>query len=216
MKWCQPEPEFAIPKSSGQSRNGESTLTWEWPKDVQYVYLASYRPEEEPAGRPDEAWLARRTLKLVTREEYKMKAGYRDRVDFIGMKLYRLFPCTRTEDGEIRAYMQWDDRNVVRISGGKAAIRYKVAYGKGWFQKLKPVVLELFCEIPVPEEALCYVKKKGSEPVHRDDGIVYRFNRGFEAGRNRLPEIQIAKDEYVRIFFTDGQAYGTMYDLMKE
>jgi hypothetical protein len=216
MIWCDPQQEYMIPKATGQSRNGECTLNWDWPKNVQYVYIASYRPDEEPVGQPDESWLSARSLKLVTREEYKIKAGYRDRADFIGMKIYRLFPCIRTEEGELEAFLQWDDHNMVRISGGKAEIRYKVRYGKGWFQKLKPVTLELFCEIPVSEKALCYVKKKGSEPVHKDDGVVYLFNRTFEAGQTRLPEIQIAKDEYVRLFFTDGKAYGTMYELMKE
>lgn len=71
-------------------------------------------------------------------------------------------------------------------------------------------------EVPVPQEALCYVKKRGGYPADRDDGTLYPFTAPFAAGRNVLPSVEVGGDEYVRLFFTDGQKYGTVYELVPE
>jgi len=211
MNVTDPQPEQRVLRAKGQLHQGECLLTWEWPRDVQHVYVYKFKPEEEePADQ-----LTTRHLKLITREEYKSTAGFRDTVASIGVRLYRIYPCVKT-NGELTLLRQEDEDNLIRINGGRAQVRYSVKYGRSWFSKLKPVRMELFCEIDVPREALCYVKKSGAEPLNREDGVIYPFQSPFPAGQHKLPEIEIGKDEYVRVFLTDGKRFGDTYELIRE
>lgn len=211
MQWGELGEHQRITKATGQRYQGECLLTWEWPKDIQYVYIYAFKLGEEL---PYEQ-LSPRNFKLLTREEYKTTIGFRERSEHIGVIMYRIIPCVR-ENGEIKPLKQFDEHNVIRIAGSRAQIRYKVSYGRGWFQKRKPVTLELFCEIPVPRNVLCYVKKQGEEPFGREDGVVYPLLREFTSGRQMLPGFEIGKDEFVRLFLTDGKMYGEFFELIRE
>lgn len=192
-------------------QGNESVLTWTWPENVHfvYVYLFSVEAELPLEERPNAA------MKLYTREEYKAKGGYRGRIDGIGRYAYRVYPCERNADG-IALLRQEDADNVIRFSTGKAKIRYSVKYGMALFGKMKPARIELSSEVLVPKEALCYVKKEGSFPLHKEDGTAYPFIADIAPGRTVLPEIEIPKNSRIKLFLTDGAQYGDIYELIPE
>ena len=75
--------------------------------------------------------------------------------------------------------------------------------------------MQVFCEVPLPKHYLYYVKKKGNIPLGLEDGIQFQFISDFEVGENVLPEIEVEKDEYVRIYLTDEIPYKEAYRIMK-
>ncbi|ULL18872.1 hypothetical protein DVH26_33215 [Paenibacillus sp. H1-7] len=210
MQWEQPSDGYRITKVVSQRQDGECILTWQWPKDVEYVYIYSFEAGTE--RHPED--LSPQQLKLFTREEYKSKSGYRDKVDYIGLRGYRIFPCVR-RDGRLVLLMQADESNLVLMNGGRARIVYSLKYGSKLFSKFKTARIQLFCEIAVPQDALCYVKKEGANPSNKDDGIAYPFMSDFPVGRSVLQEIEIGRNDFIRIFFTD-KKYSELFSLSME
>ncbi|TDF94082.1 hypothetical protein [Paenibacillus piri] len=211
MQWEELDEQYQIKQTACQTHNGECVITWSWPKGVESVFIYSF---PEGAEQPPES-LQPKQLKLFTREEYRARSGYRDRAEFLGVQGYRIFPCVM-QGGRLAAMMQTDEHNVARASGGKAKIRYRIKYGQSWFSKYKTARIQLFCEIAVPKEALCYVKKEGAAPAGRDDGIVYPFMNDLAPGSHVLPEVEIGKRDYIRLFFTDGKSFGSLFELIPE
>jgi hypothetical protein len=186
------------------------TLRWRWPDGVQAVCI-----HKSPAEAQDYGDVPPSGLKLYTREEYKANNGYRDRLDDIGLVAYTVYART-TEDGEAVLVRQTDGANRTVVSAGKARIYYSIVQKKGLFGKLKTVHMTITSEVPVPKEVLCYVKKRGSHPSAKDDGVLFPFVQDFPAGRCTLPPIEIGKEDFIRIFFTDGPKYGRYYELVPE
>jgi hypothetical protein len=186
------------------------TLRWRWPDGVQAVCI-----HKGPADEPVAGEIPPGGMKLYTREEYKANNGYRDRLDDIGLIAYTVY-ARHTENGETLLVRQRDEGNRIIISAGKARIYYAVTQKKGLFTKQKTVHMAITAEVPVARDVLCYVKKRGGHPAGKDDGIQYPFVQDFAAGRNQLPPIEVGKDDFVRIFFTDGRKYGLFYDLVPE
>lgn len=211
MQWEQPQDAYRITKVASQLQDGECIFTWQWPRDVEYVYLYSF---DAGAEQPPEDLIPQQ-LKLFTREEYKAKSGYRERVDYIGLRGYRVFPCVRRE-GKLVVLKQTDESNLVLMNGGRAKIRCSIKYGTKLFSKYKTVRIQLFCEIAVSKDALCYVKKEGASPSNKDDGIAYPFMSDFPVGRSVLQEIEIGKNDFIRIFFTDSKKYSELFSLIME
>lgn len=211
MQWEALSDPYRITKAVSQVQEGEVILTWQWPKDIDYVYVYSFTEGEELLP----AQLDPRQLKLFTREEYKTKAGYREKVDYIGVRGYRIYPCLR-QSGGLTALRQTDDDNRVRVNGGRAKIRWSVKYGSKLFSKYKTARIQLFCEIPVPQDTLCYVKKEGGSPAGKDDGIAYPFMGDFSVGRTVLPEIEIGKHDVIRVFLADSERDRELFELMYE
>jgi hypothetical protein len=154
-------------------------------------------------------------MKLYTREEYKASSGYRERLNVIERHAYRIYPCVK-QDGKLVVVRQEDNDNKVQFSMGKAAILYSIQYRKSLFSKTQTVRIQITSEVLVSKEVLCFVKKEGGIPLHKDDGIVYPFVHDFEPGRNVMSEIQIHKNEFIKLFFTDGKKHGQIYELMPE
>lgn len=186
------------------------TLRWRWPEGVQAVYIHKASAEAEisretpPSG-----------MKLYTREEYKANNGFRDRLDEIGLVAYTIF-ARLAGDGETLLVRQQEDSNRLLVSAGKARIYYSIVQKKGLFARQKSVHMTITAEVPVSKDVLCYVKKKGSHPSSKEDGVLFPFVQDFMAGRNALPPIEIGKEDFVRIFFTDGRKYGLYYELIPE
>ncbi|MGZ9585584.1 beta-mannanase [Paenibacillus marinisediminis] len=195
---------------NGSIDEDRCTLRWHWPAGVQSVYIrkmdadAGVEEPESPTG-----------LRLYTKDEYKANNGYHDRVTGIGRILYTVYACVM-EDGEQLLIRQQDGSNRTAVSTGKAKIRYAVRMKGGLFKKYKTVHIQVTTEVPLSKEVLCYVKKQGGYPINRDDGTVYPFVVDFAPGQNVLPAIEIGKEEYVRLFFTDGPRYGHLYELIPE
>ncbi|QUL55829.1 beta-mannanase [Paenibacillus tritici] len=186
------------------------TLRWRWPDGVQAVCIhkasaeAPDDPEHPPSG-----------MKLYTLEEYKANNGYRDRLDEIGLVAYTIY-VRLSGNGETLLVRQRDGGNRTTVSAGKARIYYSIQHKKGLFSKLKTVQMTITAEVPVPKEVLCYVKKRDAHPSSKDDGALFPFVQDFAPGRNQLPPIEVGKDDFIRIFFTDGRKYGVYYELVPE
>lgn len=203
---------------TGQAQDGLCTLRWLWPRDTEAVYIekvtqmSAVGEEGSSSDQPDSSPAS---LRLYTKEEYKANNGYIERVDHFGRMTYTVY-MTYEEQGETVLVRQPDGQNTIELSAGKAKIYYSIKQQGVWFGKRKTVRIEVHAEVPIPKEVLCYVKKEGGYAVNKDDGIVYPFAASFQAGRNELPAIEVGKNEYVRLFFTDGRTYGQMYELILE
>lgn len=210
MEWVEyANGDFRITNLTSRLHNHECILNWHWPDGLQFVYIhkvpADAEPEAaEPAGE--------KQMKLYTIEEYKANGGLRDKIDGIGRFVYYLYPFIRDGEGS-RLVRQTDGGNVIRVSTGKAKIDCKIKYKTGLFSKTKLVRITFYADISVPKEALCYVKKEGGIPASIDDGTIFPFIRDLEPGPNEMADIQIGKNDYVKVFFTDGKKYAEMYRL---
>ncbi|MBE7897972.1 beta-mannanase [Paenibacillus polymyxa] len=213
MQYRDAQPDDpVISELSHKIDDNRVVLRWQWPEGAAVVYIAK-QSADTGANRQNEAPTSE--LKLFTREEYKAAGSYRDRIEGIGRVRYTVYPAVR-EAGETFVIRQQDGANQLELSTGRAKIKYAVHHKKSWFRSRKTVQIQVTAEVPVPQEALCYVKKRGGYPADRDDGTLYAFTAPFAAGRNVLPAIEVGGDEYVRLFFTDGQKYGTIYELVPE
>ncbi|MGG4552437.1 beta-mannanase [Paenibacillus humicus] len=189
-------------------------LRWQWPEGLQAVYIDERAADRGLYGESDHAPQPGE-LRLYTREEYKAAGGYRDRIDQVGLVRYTVYACIM-EHGEKLLIRQPGAENTVEISTGRAKIRYSIRQKSSLLRKYKTVQISVLAEVEVPKEALCYVKKQDSYPASIEDGTVYPFLRDFPAGRSTLPVIEIGKNDYVRLFFTDGRKYGRFFELIPE
>ncbi|WP_337033343.1 beta-mannanase [Paenibacillus illinoisensis] len=194
--------------------DGYCTLRWLWPEGVEAVYVERLELEMVEGGQSRDQTVNGK-LKLYTREEYKASNGYTDRMTGFGAIRYTIHVCQMDEDGPV-LLRQKNDENTVIASAGKADIRFSIRYKSGFFQKRKTVLMTVTAEVPVPKEALCYVRKQGGVPLNKEDGTVYPFVSDFAPGRNEMPPVEVAKDDYVRLFFTDGPRYGAVYRLISD
>ncbi|WP_431089133.1 beta-mannanase [Paenibacillus sp. 8b26] len=217
MQYRDAQPgDPVISELSHKIDDNRVVLRWQWPEGAAVVYIAKQLADPGVNRQEDaEALPPFSSLKLFTREEYKAAGSYRDRIDGIGRVRYTVYPAVR-EDGDTFVIRQQNGANRLELSTGKAKIRYAVHHKKGWFRSRKTVQIQVTAEVPVPQEALCYVKKRGGYPADREDGTLYPFTAPFAAGRNVLPAVEVGGDEYVRLFFTDGQKYSTVYELVPE
>ncbi|MGW8959189.1 beta-mannanase [Paenibacillus sp. NPDC055715] len=217
MQYRDAQPgDPVISELSHKIDDNRVVLRWQWPEGAAVVYIAKQLADPGVNGQENaEALPPFSSLKLFTREEYKAAGSYRDRIDGIGRVRYTVYPAVR-EEGDTFVIRQQDGANRLELSTGKARIRYAVHHKKSWLRSRKTVQIQVTAEVPVPQEALCYVKKRGGYPANREDGTLYPFTAPFAAGRNVLPAVEVGGDEYVRLFFTDGQKYGTVYELVPE
>lgn len=211
MRFIHAEPDS--PVINGLSRTVEEdrcTLRWQWPASIQAVYIGVSTAERVEENSDEHAG-----LKLYTRAEYKANNGYHTRMEGIGRNIYTVYACM--EDGsEKLLVVQSGGENRIEVSAGKASIRYSIRQKTGLFQKFKTIHIQVTSEVPVDRDVLCYVKKQGGYPANKEDGIQYPFVSSFAAGRNALPPIEVGKQDFVRLFFTDGPKYGQMYELLPE
>jgi hypothetical protein len=211
MQYKNAEPgDWVIQGLSHQLDEGFCTIRWNWPPGLQAVYIQRVMDDEFAASNGDPHL---GSLRLYTRDEYKANNGYRDRVDGVGQISYTVYAFS-SENGETTLITQPDEANCIQFSTGKAMLVYSIREKSRWLQSYKTIEIQVTAEVPVPKEALCYVKKEGAYPVNKEDGILYPFVTDFAAGRNVLPVIEVGKNDYVRLFFTDGKKYGQRYELV--
>ncbi|OWA35375.1 beta-mannanase [Saccharibacillus sp. O16] len=232
MRYIEAEPGTPVIRELTRRVSGDvCTLQWHWPTGTDSVYIGrraldAHHTEGAKAGAPpygaaDPAMgginedFDASELKLYTREEYKASGGYRDRLDGIGRYAYTVYAAMPLS-GETVLVRQPRNENTVETPAGRAKIRYAIREKKPLLRAYKTVRIELSCEVPLGEGVLCYVKKSGAYPTGPQDGTVYPFAAPFPAGRTSLPEIEVGKNDYVRVFFTDGKKYGQLYELLPE
>ncbi|WP_144554206.1 beta-mannanase [Bacillus sp. X1(2014)] len=204
-------PDHEIKDIKKTIRDSEVHLTWFWSKSVDFVYI--YKTTSDHIKPIHELKL--QDLRLYTREEYKANQGYLGRIDGIGRTAYRILPCQKRE-GKLIVFNQENDHNLIYISGSKARIYYSISYKNKLFQARKKVQMSIMTEMPLEKDLLVYVKKNGGVPVSVEDGTVYPFVRGFPSGKTVPPEIEIDKNEFIRIFFNDGKKSAPSYELIPQ
>lgn len=209
MNWNEAEPSQWVNDVSVRNIDHIHILTWQWPRNIQYVYIAKVIEQEADIERSE------RPLKLYTREEYKANAGYKDSMSSIGKIVYKVYPAIRKE-GQMIILDQQNQLNEVSAKTQKGRIFYSITYKNNWFSQQKTVRIKVRTEISLPKETLSYVKKTGSSPLNIEDGSVYSFVHDFNQGLTLLPDIQINKQDYIGLFFTNGKKDGEHYELIPE
>lgn len=187
-------------------QENQCTLTWKWPENIQYVLMVCTvdSPLEEEQQQES---------KVYTREEYKANKGYK--IQLHNMGRYHIRVCAyRHIDAQKCVYDQQDDRNSIAFNWGKSIVKYAIKYGSTFLKKTKTTKIELYSEMFITKEILCYVKKEGSIPASIDDGISYPFIHDILPGMNKLPEIEIGKQDQIRIFLNNSKKYGHIFTLV--
>ncbi|WP_043930430.1 hypothetical protein [Bacillus sp. EB01] len=212
MNWDDAPPtDYEIKNLQHELRDGELVLTWHWSKGIDFVYI--YKAKAEAALPADD--LTEQHLKLYTREEYKAKKAYTTKADSIGRYIVRVFPAIKTE-GKLQLLKQENDRNTISFAAGKAKIYYSIQYKRKLLSSKKQAQIVIRAEVPVSKDAICYVKKSGEPPASLDDGRIYTFQNDFAPGLNPQPEIPLDKNDYIRIFFTNGKQSAQHFELIPE
>ncbi|WP_462410929.1 beta-mannanase [Neobacillus sp. Marseille-QA0830] len=212
MNWEPiPSPGHEIKDLRKTVRDSEIHLTWFWSKEIDFVYI--YKAPADSIKPLNE--LEKQDIRLYTREEYKANQGYLGRLDGFGRYAYRIFPCQK-RDGNLIVYAQENKNNLIFITGAKAKIKFSMVVKKVFLRPKKRVLISIDTEYPLDKDLLVYVKKTGSPPISVEDGTVFPFVRDFPAGKTELPEIEFNKDEYIRIFFSNGKQSAEIYELIPE
>lgn len=187
---------------------GKVKLNFKWPNELEmlYIYKANLLLGEEiDYDKP---------YKKYTKSEYSNFGGFIDEGAEGGVIIYVLCPFVQNS---FESYLvQFEDKqNEVHVIASRIEVRYEIHEKKKLFTKQKVVGMQVFCEKDIPKEYLCYVKKKGSIPTGPSDGMRFQFIDDFVAGNNILPEVEIDKDEYIRIYLSDEVPYKEAYKVIK-
>jgi len=205
------DAEDSSPIISGLTRMIEEdrcTLRWIWPVGIEAVYIG-----KTPAEQAENSSGIVGNVKLYTKAEYKANNGYHSRIEGIGRYVFTVYACQEGSGG-LQLILQQDRENSIEISAGKAKIYYSVSDKSGFFRKFKTIQIQVTTEVPIAKDVLCYVKKQGGYPSNKEDGMLYPFVAPFAPGKNILPAIEVGKQDFIRLFFTDGRKYGQMYELI--
>ncbi|WP_028559398.1 hypothetical protein [Paenibacillus pinihumi] len=204
MRFMEASPHTArVSGLSCQQEDDRFTLRWHWPSEIDAVYIGRSAVDGGPEGG---------SLRLYTKAEYKANNGYPGRMEGIGRYIYTVYAYQEDEEGPL-LISQADRENELAVSSGKARIQYEIQQKSGWFRSSKTIQIQVMTEVPIGKDVLCYVKKQGSYPAGKEDGVLYPFVSDFAPGRTVLPPFEIGKQDFVRLFFTDGQKYGQLYEL---
>ena len=207
IRWYQgSEPKISDIKAT--INEGQVNLTFKWPNELEQLYIYKQdilRNEEIDWEKP---------YRKYTKNEYACFGGFKDQDASNAMSKYVLCPYIHND---LESYLvRYENRcNEVEVISHRIEIHYEICEKKKLFSKRKSVQMQVFCEVPLTKHYLCYVKKKGNIPLGLEDGIQFQFISDFEVGENVLPEIEVEKDEYVRIYLTDEIPYKEAYRIMK-
>ena len=190
-------------------KEDEVYLSFKWPRELEQVYIYRRNLLEKEDFNRDKPY------RKYTQSEYVRFGGFIDSHPGMGLIEYEVCPYVQTPE-EAYLISSEEGNNRVQVMTRKIAIRYILKERKKLFSNSKMVQMQVFCEVDLPREALCYVKKKGSIPVNNEDGMQFQFISDFVAGDNLLPEIEVAKDEYVRIYLSDEVEHKEVYGIYKE
>lgn len=207
IRWDD-ERQPSISDIKAKVEHGKVTLNFKWPNELEnlYIYKQSLMNGEEID------W--DKPYRKYTKNEYASFGGFVDQAE--GCAVSRYILCPYIQDDFERYIIDYkDDRNEIKVISQQIQIGYEIQEKKKLFSTRKLVQMHVFCELPLPQDYLCYVKKKGSIPVGPEDGMRFEFISDFMAGDNVLPEIEVDKDEYVRIYLTDEVPYKEVYRIVK-
>ena len=150
-----------------------------------------------------------------TKDEYTSFGGFIDEVNEAGLLEYTICPLVFEED-EAYIILYPHLENIIKVSTNKIQIRYTIKEKNKLFSNRKIVQINVFCDTEIKREIICYTKKKGAIPVNEEDGIPFKFMKDFRIGNNTLPEIEIDKDEFIRIYLTGDVKHKEQYWVYKQ
>lgn len=182
-------------------------LKWKWNENIDFVYI--YKAKVN--GNINKNDVLQQKPKIFTKREYIEFNGYKENIIETGRFIYFVFAASKEDNGIV---LIQQDGNEIEVCTGKSNIYYEIKYKNKFFSKSKEVSITIKADGDMPRDVLCYVKKQGSLPVDKNDGIGYSFIKDFESGVNILPNLVINKDEYINVFFNDGKKYGKIYNLI--
>ncbi|WPC39291.1 hypothetical protein [Clostridium sp. JS66] len=190
------------------------TIRWRWPKDIDIVYILKMDIFED--FQLDN--INEKNVKMYTREEFKEFNGYVETIREINQYRYFIFPAIEQEN-EITLLKQNDGKNEILVTTGTPKICYEIkevrSFGS-FFSKEKKLQICIYSEVNLSKDVLCYVKKQGSYPLSKEDGICFEFIEDIYAGTNVMPEITVGKNEFLKLFIKNTEKYGNMYNLKKQ
>lgn len=189
-------------------KEGQVTLTFKWPNELEYIYIYKQNKLKEESV----DW--EKPYRKYTKAEYACFGGFKDLDLGSAMSQYILCPYIQSNTESYIVRYQ-DGCNRIEVIGHQIEIRYEIKERKKLLSSRKLVQMQVFCDMPLPKEYLCYVKKRGSIPIGREDGMCFQFISDFVAGDNRLPEIEVDKEEYIRIYLTEEVPHKEAYRIMK-
>ncbi|WP_315120216.1 hypothetical protein [uncultured Clostridium sp.] len=187
------------------------TIRWNWPKDIDIVYILKVDSFEDFSMEGIE----NKRFKLYTKEEYKEFNGYVETIKEVKQYKFFIFPAIEIED-DVALLKQQNGGNEIIVSTGIPNIYYNInsiKSIKSLFSKEKIIEIIINSDIELKSDVLCYVKKKDSHPLNKNDGIQFDFIHNIYPGENIMPEIVIEKDEYIKVFIKDVEKYGNLYNL---
>lgn len=212
MEFCN--ENYGIYDVTSQMDRDRFSIRWRWPEGIDIVYiLQADILNESPMEN-----ISERNVKLYTKEEYREFNGYVKTIKDIGQYKFIIFPAIQ-ENEDIILLKQDNGINEIIISTGKPEISYEIKEIKNFkslFSREKTIEIIINSEVALNKDVLCYVKKQGSYPVSKEDGICFDFIDNIHAGINIMPDINIGKDEYIRVFIKDIDKYGNAYSLKQE
>ena len=207
-----------IPSPNDEIRDIEKTIIdmkvhvqWYWPIGIDFVYIHQTPADQGESLNEFEL----HDLRLYTREEYKANQGLFFNLETMGRITLRIFPGKKV-DGHLIVFRQDNDQNRIYINGSRAKVYFSITYKQKFFQTRKKVKMIINTELPISKEQLVYVKKSGAVPLSLEDGTIYPFIRDIVPGQTILPEIEINKHEFVRIFLSKGNASAQPFELIPE
>lgn len=203
-------PDECLSEIQHEFRDKTCVIKWKWPRNPEINFIYIYRLKNHETF--DVKELIKKEGKLYTKDEYKEFNGYYERNQEVGQYTYILYPGY-LENGQV-VLVEQTEGNTVTICTGKIKIGYKMKEKNKLFSNKKVVQIIIRPDVPIHKDILCYVKKEGGYPVNKQDGIIYPFQQDFKLGENVLPEIEVAKSEKIKVFFTDEKKYGVLYAIV--
>ncbi|WP_226679065.1 hypothetical protein [Mesobacillus jeotgali] len=190
-------------------------LTWNWPKDFDYVYVHTSINEPKELESEKECNLA----SVYSKDEYKRSQGFQNAVDLgPGNKhIIQVYPVRASDDAmQIYVTPYREDLSVL-INSKKAKIQAAVTEKRKFFSKRKKVTITLYSnEMDIDKRALCYVKKANSRPVDKTDGYYFPLLRTVRKGQKASFNITVSKNDLVNVFLSDTEVYGDLIQLEKQ
>lgn len=184
------------------------TLNFMWSNHLEQVYVYRRNLLQEEQFNWDKPY------RKYTKDEYIRFGGFVDISAELGILEYSICPFIK-EDTNAYIIQYEEPCNRVEVSTRRIQIKYTLKEKRKLFGSTKNVQMHVFCDTQLPRELLCYTKKKGSIPLDAQDGTQFKFITDFAAGDNVLPEIEMDKDEYIRIYLAENIEHKELYKVYK-
>ena len=168
-------------------------ITFDWPIGLQQVYIFTL----PYTNNIDDG-------KLYTLQEYKKLGGYVTEKK-PGETNYYIYPYVH-QDGEC-VIIDHHTNSVKHIEVTKISCQIREKAGLG---KYKNHYITLEANYPVPDNIICYIKKKGDPSRDINDGTLYYWGDIIQPAQPVTRIVSTLKDEYISVFVRNEELYGVI------